>query len=300
MTASRSGPDGHGPGSSGGSGGSVSDVPAASGPETAPPAGPPVPPRRRGRRLLLRLLPILPFAGLLLLWYGVSAVFEPRAAVLPEPGRVLDTLTDLVGDGSLRRHALASMERLLLGVVVGTVTGVVAGVLAGLNRRVAEFFNPLVQFFSALSGIVWIPLAIAWLGIGRTMAIFIIWNSVFFLVFSNTLLGVQLVPVALENGVRTLGAGRLRTIWQVTLPGALPNVIAGIRSGIGFGWRALIAAEIVGATSGLGYMIYGAANFHRSDVIIVGSLLIGLIGVAMDRWILAPLERRTVERWGMV
>jgi taurine transport system permease protein len=277
----------------------IADAPASP-LEPVAPDGPPVPRRRGGRRLLLRLLPVLPFAGLVLVWIGVSVVVEPRAAVLPRPGRVLDTLVDLAGDGSLRRHVLASLERLLLGVVVGTVTGVVAGVLAGLNRRVADFFNPLVQFFSALSGIVWIPLAIAWLGIGQTMAVFIIWNAVFFLVFSNTLLGVQLVPVVLENGVRTLGASRLRTVWQVTLPGALPNVIAGIRSGVGFGWRALIAAEIVGATSGLGQMIYAAANYHRSDIIVAGSLVIGLIGVAMDRWILAPLERRTVERWGMV
>jgi taurine transport system permease protein len=277
----------------------IADAPASP-LEPVAPDGPPVPRRRGGRRLLLRLLPVLPFAGLVLVWIGVSVVVEPRAAVLPRPGRVLDTLVDLAGDGSLRRHVLASLERLLLGVVVGTVTGVVAGVLAGLNRRVADFFNPLVQFFSALSGIVWIPLAIAWLGIGQTMAVFIIWNAVFFLVFSNTLLGVQLVPVVLENGVRTLGASRLRTVWQVTLPGALPNVIAGVRSGIGFGWRALIAAEIVGATTGLGQMIYAAANYHRSDIIVAGSLVIGLIGVAMDRWILAPLERRTVERWGMV
>jgi taurine transport system permease protein len=264
------------------------------------PIGPPPPHPRRGRRLLLRLLPVLPFVGLVLVWYGVSAVVDPRPAVLPKVDRVGETLVDLVQDGSLRRHVLASLERLLLGVVVGTVTGVAAGVLAGLNRRVAELLNPLVLFFGALSGIVWIPLAIAWLGIGQAMAVFIIWNSVFFLVFGNTLLGVQMVPVILENGVRTLGAGRLRTIWQVTLPGALPNVISGVRSGIGFGWRALIAAEIVGASSGLGQMVYEAANFHRSDVIIVGSLVIGLIGVAMDRWILAPLERRTIERWGMV
>jgi taurine transport system permease protein len=271
----------------------------ASPPETVMPDGPPAPRRRRGRRLLLRLLPVLPFLGLLLVWLAISEVVEPRQAVLPSPGRVLDTLVDRAGDGSLRRHLLASLERLLLGVVVGIVTGVALGVLAGLNRRVAEFLNPLVLFFGALSGIVWIPLAIAWLGIGQPMAVFIIWNSVFFLVFGNTLLGVQLVPVVLESGVRTLGASRWRTVWQVTLPGALPNVIAGIRSGIGFGWRALIAAEIVGATTGLGQMIYAAANFHRSDVIVVGSLVIGLIGVAMDRWILAPLERRTVERWGM-
>lgn len=265
---------------------------------TAP--APPIPRPRRGLALLVHILPVLPFAGLVLVWLAAGPLFDPRPAVLPTPGKVVGRLVELAQDGDLSRHVLASTERLLLGASVGIVTGVAAGVLAGLNRKVAEFFNPLVVFFSALSGIVWIPLAIAWLGIGRAMVIFIIWNSVFFLVFSNTLLGVRLVPVVLEDGVRTLGAGRLRTIWQVTLPGALPNVIAGIRSGLGFGWRALIAAEIIGASSGLGQMIYAAANFHRSDTIIAGSVMIGLIGVAMDRWILAPLERRTIVRWGML
>jgi taurine transport system permease protein len=268
----------------------------------APSTGPvPPPPRvnRRGRKLAA-LSPALPFLGLVVIWYVAWIVFEPRPAVLPAPQQMLRTATGLISDGTLLRNIYASVERLLLGSVVGILTGVAAGVLAGLNKRVAAFFNPLVVFFSSLSGIVWLPLALVWLGIGRAMVVFIIWNSVFFLVFSNTMLGVQMVPVALEHGVRALGASRSRTIWQVTLPGAMPHIIAGIRAGFGFGWRALIAAELIGATSGLGQMIYSATNFHRSDIIIIGSITIGVIGVAMDRLLLARLERRTVERWGMV
>lgn len=255
---------------------------------------------RRWSRRLSTLSGVLPFLGLIAVWYMVWVVFHPRAAVLPAPDQLLRTASALVADGTLMRNVLASAERLLVGSAVGIGTGIAAGVAAGLNKRVAAFFNPLVVFFSALSGIVWLPLALAWLGIGRAMVIFIIWNAVFFLVFSNTLLGVQMVPVVLEQGVRTLGAGRWHTIWHVTIPGAMPHIISGIRSGFGFGWRALIAAELIGATSGLGQMIYSAANFHRSDIIVTGAITIGLIGVAMDRWLLARLERRTIERWGMV
>lgn len=262
--------------------------------------GPPVVKRHPWRRRLASFTWVLPFLGLLIIWQVVSVVVEPRAAVLPKLPTMWRTASTLIADGRLVANILASVERLLLGTAVGVASGIAAGVLAGLNKRVATFFNPLVVFFSALSGIVWLPLALAWLGLGRPMVIFIIWNSVFFLVFSNTLLGVQLVPVVLENGVRTLGAGRWRTIWQVTLPGAMPHIIAGIRAGFGFGWRALIAAELIGAASGLGQMIFAAKNFHRSDIIIVGAITIGIIGVATDRWILATLERRTIERWGMV
>ncbi|HEY2135431.1 MAG TPA: ABC transporter permease subunit [Xanthobacteraceae bacterium] len=180
------------------------------------------------------------------------------------------------------------------------ITGVVAGFVAGLYRGVSEFLNPLVVFFNAISGIVWLPLMIGWLGIGTALAVFVIWNTVFFIVFQNTVLGVQLVPEVLEQGVRALGAGRLETLRSVTLPGALPYILTGIRSGLGFGWRALIAAELVGAPTGLGQMIFAAGDFHRSDIIIAGCLIIGVIAIAMDRWMLYPIERRTVQRWGLI
>jgi NitT/TauT family transport system permease protein/taurine transport system permease protein len=141
---------------------------------------------------------------------------------------------------------------------------------------------------------------IGWLGIGTALAVFLIWNTVFFIVFQNTALGVQLVPQVYEQGVQALGGGRWETIRSVTLPGALPYIMTGVRSGLGFGWRALIAAELVGAPDGIGQMIFAAAEYHRSDIIIAGCLLIGCIAIAMDRWILAPIEARTIRRWGLI
>jgi NitT/TauT family transport system permease protein/taurine transport system permease protein len=92
----------------------------------------------------------------------------------------------------------------------------------------------------------------------------------------------------------------MHTVLTVTLPGALPYILSGIRSGLGFGWRALIAAELVGASTGLGHMIFRAAEFHRADIIIGGCVVIGTIGLLMDRYLLVPIERRTIERWGLV
>ncbi|MDQ3466108.1 MAG: ABC transporter permease subunit, partial [Actinomycetota bacterium] len=129
--------------------------------------------------------------------------------------------------------------------------------------------------------------------------VFIIWNSAFFLVLGNTILGVRLVPRVLEQGLFTLGASRFDVIRHVIFPGAMPHIVAGLRSGLGFGWRAVIAAELVGATVGLGQWIFIAQEFRRTDIIIAGAFTIGAIGLLTDRGILAPLERRTVERWGM-
>ena len=256
--------------------------------------------RRALNQLAWRLLPFTPFALVLAAWTVYWTIVQPPAATLPAVQDVVGAMWELAAKGELGVHVLASLWRLLLGALLGVVTGVIGGFIVGLNRPISEFLSPLIVFFNAISGIVWLPLVIGWLGIGTALAVFLIWNTVFFIVFQNTVLGVQLVPQVYEQGVQALGGGRWETIRSVILPGALPYILTGLRSGLGFGWRALIAAELVGATTGLGQMIFGASEVHRSDIIIGGCLIIGTIAIAMDRWLLLPIERRTIERWGLV
>ena len=258
------------------------------------------PAHHAARFLAWKLLPALPFVIVLLAWIVGWYVFEPIPTTLPSVAAVAGAVWERAASGELWGDIAASLWLLFLGAAVGIVTGIVGGFIAGLYRRVSEFVNPLVIFFNAISGIVWLPLMIGWLGIGTALAVFLIWNTVFFIVFQNTVLGVQLVPQVYEQGVQALGGGRWETIRSVIFPGALPYILTGIRSGLGFGWRALIAAELVGATNGLGHMIFAAAEYHRSDVIIAGCLIIGVIAISMDRWLLAPIEQRTIRRWGLV
>jgi len=129
--------------------------------------------------------------------------------------------------------------------------------------------------------------------------LFVIGNTVFFILFFNTLVGVRAVPSVYEQAVTTLGASRWRTLVDVLVPGSLPSIITGVRLGLGFGWRALIAAEMVAATQGLGYMIFSAANDLRTDVILAGILVIGVLAFALDALVLAPVERATIMRWGI-
>lgn len=252
------------------------------------------------RRLAWRMLPALPVLLVATIWTTYWLVAHPPLAILPSIPEVFGAALEQAQLGRLGPDILASLERLLLGSALGIATGVIAGFITGLNRGLAAFLNPLLVFFNAISGIVWLPLVIGWLGIGTALAVFLIWNSVFFIVFQNTVLGVTLVPAALEQGVATLGGGRFEIIRSVTFPGALPYILTGIRSGLGFGWRALIAAELVGATTGLGQMIFNAADYSRTDIIIAGCLIIGVLAMAMDRWLLLPIERATVQCWGMV
>jgi taurine transport system permease protein len=241
-----------------------------------------------------------PFAALVAAWAVVTGTGLVPALFLPPPGDVLRTAWDLARDGSLWINIAASLGRVLLGVAFSVPLAVALGVLVALHRRLAPVVEPIVAFFNALSGIAWLPLAITWFGLGWTSVTFIMFNTIFFLVFFNTLVGVRMVPRIFEHAVRTLGGSQRHVILQVLIPGALPSIATGIRMSIGFGWRALIAAEMIATSTGLGFLIYNAANFHQSDTILVGILTIGGLWLATDRLVLQPLERRTIERWGLV
>jgi len=243
---------------------------------------------------------VSPFAVLVVAWALLTRAGVVPALFLPPPGDVARTAWEMLGDGSLWINIGASLGRVLIGVVVSLPLAVGLGVAVGLNRRLAHVVEPIVGFFNALSGIAWLPLAITWFGLGWTSVTFIMFNTIFFLVFFNTLVGVRTVPKLFENAVLTLGGSRRHVIFQVLIPGALPSIVTGIRMSIGFGWRAVIAAEMIATSTGLGFLIYNAANFHQTDAILVGILTIGILWLATDRLVLQPLERRTIERWGLV
>ncbi len=245
------------------------------------------------------LIPVAPFIGLFLLWIVAWQVIQPPLATFPSVGEVVTAFTKMLKDGSLWANVSASGSRWIIGFFVGAVSGIAFGVLVGLNRWAARFFEPLAIFFTAMSGIAWIPLAIVWFGIGTTNVVFVIWNSVFFLVFSNVLLGVRSAPPIYGQAARTLGATRTQIVSHVIIPAALPYTLTGLRAGAGYGLRALVAAEIIGAAEGIGAMIYHANEFLRSDIIVTGIILFGVIGLSID-YTIAAVEKRTVERWGMV
>jgi taurine transport system permease protein len=256
--------------------------------------------RRVFKRLSAAAGYIFPFAVTVGAWQWLSSMGHLPANFLPSPLDVANAGIDLYRQGVLVRDIRDSLLRLAIGVVTGISTGIICGVALGMNRRVADVFEPLCSFFNSLSGIAWVPLALVWFGIGPKSVTFILWNSVFFLVLFNTLLGVRAVPRVFEHATLTLGATRWQIIRDVMLPGALPNIVLGVRLGISFGWRALIAAEMIGATTGLGFMIYNAGVYHRTDVIVAGIIIIGTIWLATHHFLLLPFERWTIERWGLV
>ena len=247
-----------------------------------------------------KLRGLLPFVVLVIAWTGVTRGGLIPAIFLPPPEEVLRTGVEMVRDGSLWVNIGASLGRVLLGIVVSVPLAVGFGVLVGLSRRLASVLEPVAGFFNSLSGIAWLPLAVTWFGLGWASVTFIMVNTIFFLVFFNTLVGVRTVPRVFEQALRTLGGSRRHLILQVLIPGAMPSIVTGLRMSIGFGWRALIAAEMIATSTGLGFLIFNAQNFHQTDAILVGIITIGVLWLLTDRLILQPLERWTVERWGLV
>lgn len=231
-------------------------------------------------------------------WVAESRLL-PRAFV-PSPVEVARGFVEVLGNGLLIRHVKDSVLRFAACYALGSGAGVVAGVLMGLVPPLGRFLRPLVDFFNAIAGIAWLPLAMMWFGTGEPTVAFVTLNGIFFVVAVNTLAGVQAVPRLYEYGLAVLGARRATILHQVTLPGAFPAIVTGLRLAMGFGWRALVASEMLAASSGMGYLVYRGSYDFRYDVMWASILLLGAISLALDHLVLAPLQRRTVERWGLV
>ena len=242
----------------------------------------------------------IPLLVLLLIWEFSVQFFQVNARVFPSIESVLKAGIEAVNDGSIFNHIAASLGRVAVGTLLAVLISIPLGVAMGLNPIVSDFLSPLFRFFSVLAGIAWIPIATLWFGYGFGAITFVIFTAVFFVVTYNTLLGVASIPMPLRNAAASLGANGWTLLTQVILPGALPNIVTGIRTGLGFAWRGLIAAEMIATNVGLGYMLFLARDFYKTEVIVLGMIIIGLIWLAIDRLILAPTERATIERWGMV
>ena len=251
-------------------------------------------------RLSSALLFGAPFAVLIALWAILVPYFNVNPRLFPSLGAVINAAMEGIGDGSLAVHVGASLVRVAVGTALALVAAIPLGIAMGVSPIVSGFLTPPLRFFSVLAGIAWIPIATLWFGYGFGAITFIIFNAVFFIVTYNTLLGVSTIPPAVRNAAASLGAGRWAMLREVLLPGALPNIVTGIRTGLGFAWRGLIAAEMIATSSGLGYMLFVARDFYRTEVIVLGMIVIGVLWLVIDRLMLAPLERATIERWGMV
>jgi taurine transport system permease protein len=243
---------------------------------------------------------IVPFVPVVALWTLVAELEVFPRAFFPGPVEVVRSFGSLVYKGILPDYLEDSVVRLAVGAAAGMALGIPLGLLVGLSRRAHIALWPVLLFFQAIGDIAWLPILLIWFGFGLATMTFVIVYTVLFPVVLNTVLGVRSVPTDLHRAALSLGASRARILWEVVLPGALPNIMTGLRNGLGYGWRALIAAEMIVGTSGIGFLMFDARRAGSSVEIVLGMIVLGLLWYAVDSCVLAPIERATGERWGLV
>ena len=257
------------------------------------------------RQRLLRILFVLPnfilLIVLLALWQFASKVWIPSidpymAVLMPAPTTIAVTAAGMIVSGELFYHLIASLKREAVAFLFA-VSAIPLGIAMGWWRLAYNQVNPIMEILRPIPPLAWIPLSILWFGIGDEQNEFIIFLGIFFPILVNTIVGVKNIDPLLIRAARSLGAPERRLLVRIVFIGALPQIITGVRIGLGVGWMALVAAELVGASSGLGFIINDARSMLRTDTIIVGMLTIGIVGLLIDSAILA-LGRRLLP-WSL-
>jgi taurine transport system permease protein len=241
-----------------------------------------------------------PFIPLLLIWQVGSMLSLWPEQFMPAPARVAATFVSMSTQNDLMPHVWTSLSRVAVAGFIGTAVALLMGILISSSRQVAAALEGLIYFLQAVGEVGWLPLLVLWSGFNNRTILISVGYTVFFPVFFGTLTGFLTIPKNLKDSIRTLGGNQWHILWEVMLPGALPSIITGFRTGVGFGWRTVILAEMLVGEQGLGVMMFRARELFRVDWILVGMVIAGLIWLITDELILRPLEARTIERWGLV
>lgn len=251
-------------------------------------ARPLVPPRLSPGKLLIG--PAL----LVVLWEAASRLGFLSPATLTAPSQALVTGWQMVADGSLLPHLLASAGRAYSGLLLGVVAGVLLALLAGLTRSGEALIDGLVQIKRAVPTLALIPLAIIWLGIGEAMKVLLIFTAVLVPIYINTHAALRGIDVRHVELAQTLGLSRGEFVRKVALPGALPGFFVGLRISVSLCWTALVVLELINTQTGIGYLMNRARDWGQTDIIVVGILIYALLGLLSDA-VVRRIEARVLS-----
>ena len=248
------------------------------------------------RRLLPRnrLISMASVAAVIALWSIATRLQLVSPVFLPSPLAVARKFVDVsvngFSDATLWQHTVASLSRVFAALALAVVTAVPLGVLIGLNPTARAIADPLIEFYRPVPPLAYLPLIVIWCGIGEPSKILLIWLAIFAPLTISTQQGVRRVKQSRLRGAQALGATRWQLVRYIVVPSAAADVLTGIRVSLGVGWSVLVAAELIAATRGLGFMIQSAAQFLVTDVVIMGIIVIALIA-GLFEWGLRYLQR---------
>jgi ABC-type nitrate/sulfonate/bicarbonate transport system permease component len=238
------------------------------------------------------------FSTLVLIYSVISNLPGANHVITPPPQEILTTLAEGVSDGTLLSAIAASLARVLTGYVLGCTAAIALGVLMGWFRTFEYLVDPIVEAVRPIPPLAYIPLVIIWVGIDERSRILVIFLAAFLTCIVNTITGIKQVPRVFVEAAQTLGAGQVRLFLTIAIPSALPYIFAGLRVALAASWTTLVAAELVAAQDGLGWLLQNGRRFLRTDLVMVGVIVIGVLAFSMDRG-LRYLQRR-LTRWADV
>lgn len=241
------------------------------------------------------LLPVAVGAMFLLIWD--LAVRLSGSTLFPKPIEVALGIGELVQQGLLLKYVVASLFRVTWGFTLAVLVGVPFGLMLGWFRRAQEAFNPMIQAFRPISPIAWIPVAILWFGVSDAAPIFLIFLASVFPITVSTMAAVKSVQAVHLHAAQNFGLTGAELFRRVILPATLPQILTGLRIGLGVAWLVVVAAEMIAVNSGLGYLIIEARNAgRRYDLVVAGMVLIGFIGWLLDL-LMRQVERFQAVKW---
>jgi ABC-type nitrate/sulfonate/bicarbonate transport system permease component len=238
----------------------------------------------RTGKLFARALPLATaVVVIVILWQLVITLFKPHVSLLPPPAFALEEFWTLFRSGDLFVHTGTSLARVFSAWIISAAIAIPLGLAMGWSRRFEQVVDPFVEIFRPISPLAWIPLAILWFGIGEAGKVFVVCIATFFPTLLSTIAGVKRIDPVLVHAGQVLGCTSQASLFgKVILPAALPSIVVGLRISFGTGWAAIIAAELVAARSGLGYLIANGMEILRADRVLVGMAMIGVLGVSFD------------------
>ena len=225
------------------------------------------------------------------------AINRHPGQLLPGPVSVLRAIGDLMRNGVLFKHIVASLFRVTWGFTLGALLAIPMGLAIGWNRRAEMALNPLIQVFRPISPLAWIPVAILWFGVGDLAAVFLIFVGCFFPLLLTAMSAVHNVPALYIDAGRNFGLSPSAFVARVLFPAVAPQLVVGMRITLGIAWLVVVAAEMIAVNSGLGFLIVDARNAgNRYDLVVAGMVIIGAIGLLLDLG-MRSLERVKSFRW---
>lgn len=245
-----------------------------------------------------KILTVITVAAILIAWYVITATGAFSETIIPSPKSVWESFVNILKNGykgaGLLQHLGTSLKRLVIAYGLVVATAVPLGLLSGYNSKVRAVIDPIIEFYRPLPPLAYYTILVLWMGIDESSKLALLYLAGFAPVYISCVSGVVRIKEDYINGAKTLGAGKRQIFFYVIFPAALTDVFTGLRTALGVEYTTLVAAEMVAATAGMGWLVLDASKYLRSDTVFMGVIIMGITGVLLDK-IIRIIEKKVIH-----